>query len=466
MRCRSVFLSSSLLLFALGCGDSRGVAHASGPAPAELSGGATTVHDTGRDAFSMPARNLTPERRSAFFVGNSFFKQNWVIAPASTAARDGLGPLFNARSCSACHFKDGRGRPPEPGEEMLSMLLRLSLPGADATTGAPLPEPTYGGQLQPHGVPGVPGEGRVRVAYEELPGSFADGTPYSLRQPTYRFESLSSGPLAADVLFSPRVAPHMIGMGLLEAIPEETIRALADPDDEDGDGIAGVVNEVWDVKRGRKALGRFGWKANQPTTEQQVAGAFHGDIGITSSLFPGEDRTPAQTEALAAASGGEPELSDHILQRVVFYSQTLAVPARRDVDDATVLEGERLFREAGCAKCHIPELTTGTLEGFPELSNQKIQPFTDLLLHDMGEGLADGREDFAATGSQWRTPPLWGIGLIETVNGHTTLLHDGRARNLSEAILWHGGEGEESKEAYRAMSAEERAALLRYLESL
>ena len=438
------------------------------PAPAWLTaalGGETTAFTATRNAFGLPARNLTAEQRRTFAVGNSFFRQNWVTAPASTEARDGLGPTFNALSCSSCHHLDGRGRPPAgPGDGQRGLLLRLSLPGTDAT-GAPLPEPVYGGQLQDRAILGVPVEGEFVITYREVPGTFPDGESYRLRHPEYRLRNLAFGPLDSALLLSPRVAPAVVGMGLLEAIPAANIIAAADPEDADGDGISGRVNMVWDGRRNAMALGRFGWKANQPTVEQQTAGAFLGDLGITSALFPAENCPAPQAACQAAPNGGAPEISEERLGKVTRYMQTLAVPAMRDIDDPQVRQGARLFADIGCAMCHTPQHTTGTHE-IAALSHQTIYPYTDLLLHDMGPELADGRPDFAAGGPEWRTPPLWGIGLVETVNGHTLLLHDGRARNLTEAILWHGGEGAAARDAFRTLTPAERAALIRFLESL
>ena len=418
-----------------------------------------------RQAFGQPLPHLTADQETRFFVGNSFFNRNWVRAPSSTTARDGLGPLFNARSCSACHLHDGRGQPPAAGEDMLSMLVRLSIPGRDAQRGV-VPEPTYGDQLNGLAVPGVPPEGRVLVTYEEMPGAFADGEPYSLRKPVYAFTDLEYGPMHPETLLSPRVAPAMVGLGLLEAVPAEALLALADPDDADGDGISGRPNRVWDKARQQTVVGRFGWKANQPSIAQQVAGAFLGDIGITSSLFPDENCSPVALACRKALNGGSPELSENLLGHVVFYSRTLAVPARRDWQEPGVRRGRQLFDEARCGACHTPTLRTGAVPGLPDLSQQAIHPYTDLLLHDMGAALADGRPDFEATGAEWRTPPLWGIGLVETVNRHTYFLHDGRARNLAEAILWHGGEAEAAKEYFRRLSRDDREALLQFLRSL
>ncbi|MCB0130731.1 MAG: c-type cytochrome [Caldilineaceae bacterium] len=432
----------------------------------ELSGGQTTIFNTTPNAFAQPAPGLERMDELLFFVGNSFFNQNWVTAPSSTTARDGLGPFFNSRSCAGCHFKDGRGRAPEfAGETPTGFLVRMSVPGQDLHY-APAPEPNYGDQFQDQAVAGVAPEGHIEIDYEELSGAFADGTPYSLRQPTYTLVDLAYGPLESEVMFSPRVANQMIGMGLLEAIPDATLLSWADPTDADGDGISGRPNYVWDAFNNRMALGRFGWKANQPHIVQQVAAAFAGDMGITTGLFPATSCTPVQSDCQQAQNGGEPEIDDDDFLKVVLYSSSLAVPARRNWNDATVLQGKQIFQEAGCAACHVPQVETGIHPTIPALSHQTIYPYTDLLLHDMGEGLADGRPDFQADGSEWRTPPLWGIGLIETVNGHTTFLHDGRARSLMEAVLWHGGEAETAKEFILHLSTEERAALIAFLESL
>jgi len=450
-----------LCLLASGCGDD------DAPEPGEvLPGGETTVHDTTRNAFTLVARNLQGERRDAFFVGNALFNRNWVTAPSSTEGLDGLGPTFNASSCAACHFKDGRGKPPtEPGEKPLSLLFRLSIPGEDEH-GGPKPDPVYGGQLQPLAVLGVPAEGQMRLSHSTLEGQYADGTPWSLEEPHYTLENLAFGAPHPELRVSPRVAPVMIGLGLLEAIPDAAMEKLADPEDRDGDGISGRVNHVWDVQAQAVRVGRFGWKANQPSLSQQNTSAFRGDIGITSDLFPEEDCPSVQTSCQQAPHGGAPEVDAQKLAQVTFYSRMLAVPARRDADAPDVLRGRSLFREVGCASCHVPRHETGTLEDAPELSGQLIFPYTDLLLHDLGEPLSDHRPDFEATGSEWRTPPLWGIGLVQTVNRHTRFLHDGRARSLEEAILWHGGEGERARERFRTLSATERAQLLRFLESL
>ena len=416
----------------------------------------------GRNAFGQPIDSLTREERRAFAVGNNFFNDNWVTAPASTEGRDGLGPLFNAQSCSSCHEFDGRGAPPMSADDPeRGLLLRLSVVSPD---GSSAPDPVYGGQLQDRAISGVPVEGRIVIERTEVHGTYADGTPYTLLAPTYTIEDLGYGPLATDVAISPRIAPAVFGVGLLEAVPDDVLLDLADPDDADGDGISGRVNRVLDPS-GEMVIGRFGWKSNVATVEQQTAGAFHGDIGISSRLNPAQDCTDTQVDCAVAINGGDPELDDAKLERVTFYTRTLAVPARRDVGDLDTDAGAAVFDALGCSSCHRPEMQTGQA-AVAATSNQTIRPYTDLLVHDMGPGLADDRPDGEATGSEWRTAPLWGIGLIDEVNGHTRLLHDGRARNAEEAILWHGGEAAVAQRRFLRLDAATRGQLLMFLDSL
>ena len=437
-----------------------------------LSAGSATVHKADQNAFSLPSANLSPSRRLDFSVGNSFFRNPWVAAPATTTARDGLGPLFNTNACQNCHIKDGRGHPPAADAlSSVSMLVRLSLPATSEHAAiiqrlGVLGEPNYGGQLQDMANPGTAPEAKVRVSYSPQTLSFADGLQVELRQPRLEISQLGYGPLHPDTQFSARIAPPMIGLGLLEAIPEAAILANADPDDADGDGISGRANRVWDRELQRTVLGRFGWKAGQPSLNQQNAEAFAGDMGLTSGLVGQDNCTPAQQDCRNAPHGGEPEVSDNILASVLFYTRNLGVPARRDVAAPQVLEGKGLFHQAGCQGCHIPQFTTASDAAEAELAGQTIRPYTDLLLHDMGAGLADNRPEFLADGREWRTPPLWGIGLTQAVNGHTQFLHDGRARNLLEAILWHDGEAAAARQKVLTFTAEQRAALLAFLNSL
>ena len=425
----------------------------------ELPGGAgTNTLLLGANAFLRPAENLSSEDLLRFYGGNSFFNDNWVEAPASTANRDGLGPHFNARSCSGCHFRDGRAAPPEEGDSsFLGLRFRIS-----TQTGGP--DPTYGGQLQDGALPGLTPEVRLSVAYRTVEGTVGDGMPYELIAPEYTIEPLQ-GPFSDGLQRSPRIAPHMVGLGLLEAIPLERLEALADPDDTDGDGISGRLQWRDDARTGARMPGRFGWKGDAPTVEHQVAGAFRGDLGITSSLFPADDCTEAQTACRTQANGGEPELEERLLDRTVLYSQAVAVPVRRGHDDDDVRRGKRLFGAIGCDGCHVGRHVTG-YHPVSAMVDQVIWPYTDLLLHDMGPELADGRPLGEADGREWKTPPLWGLGLVPAVNGHSRYLHDGRARSLEEAVLWHGGEASASRDAYRELSADERSDVVRFLESL
>ncbi|MCC6919441.1 MAG: c-type cytochrome [Alphaproteobacteria bacterium] len=438
------------------------------PLTAKL-GGDTTRLIASAGSFTFLIENAAPGRARVFSFGNRIFNTNWVQAPASVKAFDGLGPVFNRVSCAGCHTFDGRGRPPETeGGPMDSILVRLSVPG-EGPHGGPKPHPAYGDQLNELAIQGVKPEGKTTIRYTEIPGTFGDGEPYTLRKPALSFTELAYGSLDG-ALTSLRVAPQIIGMGLLESVPDATLEELADPDDEDGDGISGRVNPVWsEAAGGAVRIGRFGWKANAASLEDQSANAALGDIGLTTPLHRYQNCTEAAVDCAAAyaqpASDG-PEISVPFFAKLLFYTRAIAVPKQRNERDAEVVRGQAAFRAAGCADCHMPTLKTGAIAVEPELANQTFHPFTDLLLHDMGEGLADGRPDYAASESEWRTPPLWGLGLIHEVNGHTLLLHDGRARGFAEAILWHGGEGEAAKERFRTMPKDERQALIAFLESL
>lgn len=451
----------------------------------ERPAGAATVRvSPDANAFSHPSANITFEDELEFRVGNGLFRKLWVSSPSSTLASDGLGPLFNARSCQRCHIKDGRGHPPENAEDnSISMFLRVSIMDPDGVPDdawlaeiagyiATLPDPTYGEQLQDFAVQGHASEYRLGITYEEQVVTLADGAQVSLRHPTYTAENLGYGPLAEGAMLSPRVAPQMIGLGLLEAVPAADILANADPDDLDNDGISGRPNIVWSVEYNQPMLGRFGLKAGSPTIMQQSAGAFSGDIGISNPLFPAGagECTAIQTQCQDAIHGDDDPRSTEIdaegMDLVTFYSRNLGVPARRDVSDPQVLRGKEVFYTTGCTACHTPSFVTHRLEDQPEQSFQLIWPYTDMLLHDMGPGLADNRPEARATGHEWRTPPLWGVGLTEQVSGHNYFLHDGRARSLLEAVLWHGGEAQAQRDAVVNMTTEDREALLRFLESL
>lgn len=454
--------------------------------PGEQYPGGSTTHRKRHDkkAFGHPSANMAFESQLDFRVGNGVFKKIWVSSPSSTTASDGLGPLYNARSCKRCHVRDGRGHTPDgnyPDDIAVSMFLRLSIPPQNdaqrralaESRKAVIPEPTYGGQLQDFAVQGLPIEGRMHIEYTEKTVQLSEGETASLRVPSYSVTDLGFGPMHPDTLLSPRIAPPMIGLGLLEAIPEAAIRANEDPDDKDGDGISGRANTVWYNETERTELGRFGWKAGMPTLNQQNNSAFNGDIGISNAWFskPSGDCTDNQPVCLNAPHGNTPaqdnlEASKLMSALLLFYTRNLAVPARKQVNNPDVLAGKKVFYETGCASCHTPKFRTASDSAGAEQRNQLIWPYSDLLLHDMGEGLADNRPEYQANGREWRTPPLWGIGLTKTVNEKTNFLHDGRARSLLEAILWHGGEAQAAQQAVIAMPKQERNQLIRFLESL
>jgi len=426
-----------------------------------LSGGSQTAYDEGSGSFSHMFSGMSAMQNRIHEVGDGQFAATFVTAPAPL--NPGLGPIFNNVSCSSCHVSDGRGKVPGTGESAANMLFRISIPGT-GEHGNPVPVPGFGDQLQTRSTLSVVPEGDVIITYTEQNYTFSDGAQYSLRKPDYKFTKLYTG-IPANTLLSPRVAAPVFGLGLLEAVSEADILKRADPGDADNDGIKGQANYVWDVLQKKRVLGRFGWKANQPSILQQVGAAYNGDIGITNFLFPKES-SEGQTQFSSIPGQGNYELSDSLLYSVEFYVGTLAVPVRRNVTGPAVQQGKALFTKTGCIKCHVADLRTNVNVAFPQVSNQLIHPFTDLLLHDMGDGLADNRPDFEASGRQWRTAPLWGIGLTKKVNNHTNFLHDGRARNLMEAIMWHDGEALNAKNSVAMLSAAERNALITFLESL
>ena len=424
---------------------------------------------------------------------------------------DGLGPVFNNSSCNACHQNDGRGTPPRTGKltQNESVLLALSTEDGSACTPTlanqycrPTAVPGFGRQMFHRGVLDArtdstfTGLADVYVSYVTSTLAYADGSSVTLRRPVYELrnpydnpgEVVSSGTapvsrlLQPDVRSSPRIGMPIFGLGLVEAIREADILALADPDDRNGDGISGRANRVFDPAKAQAgdpnpvSLGRFGWKANNASTFDQGAAALVNDMGITNRLFAQESvaGTPLHDAYVARHpddtgmdASGAPEASDEFLDAVIFYVQSLHVPGRRNIADSSVRRGAALFESVGCTGCHAPRFVTGPHpQGFTEFSNQTIYPFGDFLLHDMGDDLADGRSDFLANGREWRTRPLWGLGLTKTVNNLANFLHDGRARTVEEAVLWHGGEALASRDRFRALGAADRAAMLSFLNSL
>ncbi len=433
-------------------------------------------------AYLQPLPGLAPEQMQAFRAGEKVFNNFWIAIPNAVISKWwdlsqpgpggggwGLGPTFLATSCVSCHVQAGRGRMPDTGAgPLFQQTLRLSVPGEGAH-GAPRPEPNYGLQLQSFDIidskdqSRQPGEAEVHVDWKTRSFRLADGEVVALREPSIRIEKLNFGPLAGDVMTSLRNTQAIAGLGYLEAVSEEDILALAAL--QKTQGLNGRPNYVRDDINDRMALGRFGWKANQPSLRQQIAAAFRHDIGITSSLYPTQNCPPVQKACQQEIVPDKPELSDELWQQVAFWVSALDAPRPADASPAAV-RGEKLFHQVRCAQCHVPELKTGAFPELPALANKRIRPYTDLLLHDMGPDLADGRPDFGAGGSDWRTPPLWGIGRSKQVNGSTSFLHDGRARSLLEAIVWHGGEAQASRDAFAKLSKQERTDLIAFLESL
>lgn len=425
---------------------------------------ADRLHVPGSQAYSRPLPALSASELERFATGAAEFSARWVVFPGS-GGHWGLGPQSNASACAQCHVRNGRGRAPDHAHERpVSMVVRLSVPGTDPV-GGPRPHPAYGEQLNTRGVLGrLLEEGSFAVDYSTRIVRFADGETVELRESQVRFTALWYGPLGESAIVSPRIALPVFGAGLLEAVPESQILAIAVR--QERMGFSGRPNRVWDRIRGTTALGRFGHKAAQPSLRQQIASAFIMDMGVNSRLFPDEECWPAQRACQTISTVDGAEARDEQLEALEFYLRTLAAPARRNIGDPQVTAGERLFDRAKCAACHVPALTTSEHAAIPALRSRIIRPYSDLLLHDMGEVLADGRPEFLAGPREWRTAPLWGLGLRTAVNGNANLLHDGRARTVTEAILWHGGEAEVSRSAFLQMPRPERDALLAFLESL
>ncbi|MFL2666967.1 MAG: di-heme oxidoredictase family protein [Burkholderiales bacterium] len=420
-----------------------------------------------QDAYLQPVAGLSYSQLRLFREGEKEFKVPWVVFPL-LGGHWGLGPTFIADACSTCHINGGRGITIDD-TIIVQQLLRLSVPG-EGPRGGPNPHPNYGDQIQVFGVNvGVkenlkPGEAEIYVDWQALEVELADGEMVSMRKPIIRIENLNFGPIGATVMTSLRNTQAVFGMGFLEAVPEATLIRLAE--DQKKQGLNGRLNRVYDDTLKKTVVGRFGWKANQPSIRQQIAVAFIGDIGVNSSLYPDENCPKVQTICRAMAPGNQPELLDYNLEQMTFWHAALAPPPTRNSGSEEVVLGERLFEQAKCSGCHLPELRTGNYPLLPLIEYQTFRAYTDLLLHDMGEDLADGRPDFLAGPRDWRTPPLWGIGLSAQVNGSTNFLHDGRARNIQEAILWHGGEAKTSRDLFADMSKDERNALIAFVNSL
>ena len=483
-------MRQAILLLALFSLSGAGSSSQSYNAPAitpteEMPGGEGSISYRPLASFMQPTANLEAREVIQFHAGKAFAHQPWVKAPTITTGRDGLGPIYNARTCLACHINGGRGIMPVDGDQsLISAFLRLSIPGENKEIGV-IPEPTYGDQLQSQSVAlshqlrhlnlkknpkEVSAEAYTYVDWQTETFTYPDKSSVELRSPKIRLEQLGYGELHPDTLMSLRNAPPMHGMGLLEMIPQRAIDSLADSEDSDKNGISGRVNQVWNVETQKTEPGRFGLKANRPNIKIVTASAFTGDVGITNPLFPEQPCTKAQETCLKTPNGNDQpedvELPSHLLDLVTNFTRNIGVPKRREPNAPETLKGREKFYQVGCHSCHQPSFTTGESQDLPHLSKQTIWPYSDLLLHDMGPALADGRPDYEASGSEWRTAPLWGVGLNQAVNGSNNLLHDGRARSVEEAILWHGGEAEATKGRFVQLPAKDRQVLIQFVESL
>ncbi|PTL78514.1 di-heme oxidoredictase family protein [Vitiosangium sp. GDMCC 1.1324] len=408
-----------------------------------------SINGGGQQSFRMAhdaSNNNTYTVRD--IPGGATVQYHFTIANASGGAVDTAAAQFTVSG-------GGSGGTSSYGYSVLSPPLSYVIKVGQVSGTTVTDHPLLGAALQSQSTSGSP-EGNVSISsWTTTSGTFGDGTAYELRRPNYTF----TGTVPAN--YSARLTPPLVGMGLLEAIPESSVASLEDPNDSNGDGISGRMQVVTDPQTGQQRLGRFGWKAGKARLSQQIAIALNQDMGVTTSIYPTPDCGSSQTCSAAGT-----ELSDAELDKLVRYVSLLAVPARRNLGDAQAQQGESLFTSLGCAKCHAPTLTTSAYHPKAELRSQTIRPYTDLLLHDMGTGLADNLPEAGASGAEWRTPPLWGIGLTASVSGGEAYLHDGRARSLTEAILWHGGEANTSKESFRTQSSANRAALLKFLQSL
>lgn len=479
-----ILMFFSLVIFLPACEIQHSISKTPEWIEAELfPGGQNSVNRQPFVSFLLPVALLNDSERADFFAGKALANQPWVKAPTTTTARDGLGPIYNARSCLDCHIKGGRGEIPEVGAKPLkTALLKVSMPGHDPVNGA-IPLDQYGDQIQTQSVAlkhqlqtqqiearqEVQPEAYIHIQWLLKDFEYPDGKVVQLRKPKVILSQLNYGELPSETLFSLRNTPPMLGVGLLELIDQKDIDKNEDPEDRNGDGISGRVNHVWDWEKKALAPGRYGWKANRTTIRQVTAAAFANDIGISNPVFPRQPCTPLQISCNDTPNGNDEagfELPDNLLQLATHFTMNLGVPKRNSQRTAKQIKGRDLFYQVGCAQCHTPSYVTVESKAEPHLSNQHIWPYSDLLLHDMGAELADGRPDYQASGSEWRTPPLWGVGLNDKVNGNQQLLHDGRANSVEEAILWHGGEAEVIKQAFAQLKLQQREALVAFVESL
>ena len=417
--------------------------------------------DTSKNAFSKPIDLKSNDSIDMHILGKSFFTIPWVEAPAATTARDGLGPLFSANTCIHCHQKNGAGIATDKNAKITrSLVMHLSIPhGSDdlKMKNGFIPEPTYGAQLSVNGTSNTPFESSVNLTYKKIIGKYADGSTYELQNPTYKLSNLQYGPLHKDINIAPRIGLALIGLGALESIDEKEILKNEDIEDKDGNGISGKANWVYNPETNSTELGRFSWKGSAATIVQQTANAAHNDMGLSNPLFPSHNCTDAQKECKKESEGKHKfDLPQNRLNAIAYYLKTLKIPKERITQNYS--KGKELFNKLNCVKCHTQK--------FKIANGQIIKPYSDLLLHDMGDALSDGHTMYKATAKEFRTPPLWGIGLYKKVSGNISLLHDGRARSVAEAILWHGGEAKETRELFKKLSKKDRDYLIEFVNSI
>jgi len=412
-------------------------------------------------SLQIPVSSLNNSQVDTFVLGKSFFRTPWVEAPSATTARDGLGPLFSANTCIGCHPENGKGSVyNSKGQLSRSLVTRLSIDkhqNRDTKMGF-VPEPAYGSQLSINGVYGVPYEGKPSRNYTTETIALGKNKKVILRKPHYGVINLQYGDMSKDVILSQRVAPALIGLGLLEQISDNQLLVNEDINDTDSDGISGKANWVYSPETLNLEIGRFNWKANVSKVKHQVAGAMSNDMGLTSPLYPIENCTKVQNECLNSPKGRDTfDVPMKRLDAVTFYLKHLKVLQAKQ--DKHYKEGLKIFKQISCSSCHIPTFTLS--------DGKSIHPFSDLLLHDMGKGLADGRVEFQATGSEFRTSPLWGISVCKQIlKKRINFLHDGRAGTIEEAILWHGGEAEQAKNNFINLAPWKQKVLIHFLERL
>ncbi|MCW8930554.1 MAG: c-type cytochrome [Gammaproteobacteria bacterium] len=428
-------------------------------------GGKHTIKARDKRSLSHAYDNLSDEEIDKFILGKSFFNIPWVEAPSATTARDGLGPLFNANTCLSCHSGNGAGFSlDQDGHINRSLVFRLSKQESQldpqlkkiVTTQGFIADPVYGAQININGVHGVLFEGTPKVSYSTQTIQYADGQSIQLQMPKFSLINLNYGPLDKSTVISPRVALSLVGLGEIEKISEQDILANEDVEDRNNDGISGKANRVYSLEKKKSVLGRFSWKASAPTVKQQVASALHNDMSLTTPLINNENCTKFQHDCLEAQGSQSLEVPMKRLEAISYYISHLKVPAQRKTHSNR--QGFKLFKKTGCSSCHKSSFVTS--------ENNRIYPFSDFLLHDMGEALSDQRNEFLAQPREWRTPPLWGIGLAETLSNNVSYLHDGRARSIEEAILWHGGEAESITQKFKQLTKSERQSLIQFIRSI